>query len=213
MSGVPTAAMRRLRKWLSKSERRSRCSNGTASRCSMPPKSRSKKYRVGFSTAWASSGACAPDIPEVRGIVRGMLADQWCQTSWRAQPGSFVSLMTLYESNFVRLGWLVRGLRSIVARAVSHVGSDCDLFLTPIESCPYTSVFRLTYEFDFEGEWVRDPDLEVCVYHDARLAEVRSFYGFKRHPELVRLESGLKRELDQRWSRNMLLNKWLEYCA
>ena len=106
-----------------------------------------------------------------------------------------------------------RDLRSIVSRAVSRVGSDCDLFLTPIESCPYTSVFRLTYEFDFEGEWVRDPDLEVCVYHDARLAEVRSFYGFKRNPELVRLESGLKRELDQRWSRNMLLNKWLEYCA
>jgi uncharacterized protein len=142
-----------------------------------------------------------------------MIADQWCQTSWRARPGSFVSLMTLYESNFVRLGWLVRDLRSMVSRAVSRVGSDCDLFLTPIESCPYTSVFRLTYEFDFEGEWVRDPDLEVCVYHDARLAEVRSFYGFKRHPELARLESGLKRELDQRWSRNMLLNKWLEYCA
>jgi len=142
-----------------------------------------------------------------------MIADQWCQTSWRARPGSFVSLMTLYESNFVRLGWLVPDLRSIVSRAVSRVGSDCDLFLTPIESCPYTSVFRLTYEFDFGGEWVCDPDLEVCVYHDARLAEVRSFRGFKRHPELVRLESGLKRELDQRWSRNMLLNKWLEYCA
>ncbi len=60
---------------------------------------------------------------------------------------------------------------------------------------------------------VRDPDLEVCVYHDARLAEVRSFRGFKRHPQLSRLQSGLKRELDQRWTRNMMLNKWLEYCA
>ena len=121
--------------------------------------------------------------------------------------------MTLYESNFVRLGWLVRDLRSIGARAVSRVCSDCDLYLTPVESCRYTSVFRLTYEFEFEGARVRDPDLEVCVYHDARLAEARSFCGPKRHPELARLESGLKRELDQRWSRNMLLNKWLEYCA
>jgi uncharacterized protein len=142
-----------------------------------------------------------------------MIADQWCRTSWRARPASFVGLMTLYESNFVRLGWLVRDLRSVGAPAVSRVAADCDLFLTPVESCRYTSVFRLTYEFDFEGARVRDPDLEVCVYHDARLAEVRSFYGFKRHPELARLESGLKRELDQRWSRNMLLNKWLEYCA
>ena len=142
-----------------------------------------------------------------------MIADQWCETTWRAKPGSFVSLMTLYESNFVRLGWLVRDLRSIASRSVSSVASDCDLHLIPLERCRYTSVFRLTYEFETEGGPIRDPDLEVCVYHDARLAEVRSFCGFKRHPELAQLESGLKRELDQRWGRNMMLNKWLEYCA
>ena len=142
-----------------------------------------------------------------------MIADQWCTTSWQARPGSFVSLMTLYESNFVRLGWLVQELRSIKTVRVSKVASDCDLHLTPVELCRYTSVFRLTYEFNFEGARVRDPDLEVCVYHDARLAEVRSFRGFERHPQLAKLQSGLKRELDQRWTRNMMLNKWLEYCA
>ena len=142
-----------------------------------------------------------------------MIADQWCETSWRAKPGSFVSLMTLYESNFVRLGWLVQNLRAITAATVSRVATDCDLHLTPLDLCRYTSVFRLTYEFIFEGRAVRDPDLEVCVYHDARLAEVRSFRGFERHPQLAKLQSGLKRELDQRWTRNMMLNKWLEYCA
>jgi len=149
---------------------------------------------------------------------RNMIADQWCETSWRAQPGSFVSLMTLYESNFVRLRWLVRDLRAITARVVSKTASDCDLYLTPMDLSRYTSVFRLTYEFGDQSAGgpaacVRDPDLEVCVYHDARLAEVRSFRGFQRHPQLSRLQSGLKRELDQRWSRNMMLNKWLEYCA
>jgi uncharacterized protein YqiB (DUF1249 family) len=142
-----------------------------------------------------------------------MIADQLCKTSWRAQPGSFVSLMTLYESNFVRLGWLVKDLRGIDQCTVSRVAADCDLYLTPLELSRYTSVFRLTYEFSFEGAAVRDPDLEVCVYHDARLAEVRSFRGFRRHPQLAKLQSGLKRELDQRWTRNMMLNKWLEYCA
>jgi uncharacterized protein YqiB (DUF1249 family) len=122
-----------------------------------------------------------------------MLADQWCATTWRASPGSFVSLMTLYESNFVRLGWLVSDLRTVRTRTVSRVASD--------------------YEFDADAGRIRDPDLEVCVYHDARLAEVRSFHGFQRHPQLSRLQSGLKRELDQRWTRNMMLNKWLEYCA
>ncbi len=142
-----------------------------------------------------------------------MIADQWCQTSWRAQPGSFVSLMTLYESNFVRLRWLVRDLRAITGRAVSKVEADCDLCLTPLEISRYTSVFRLTYEFGDKPPFSRDPDLEVCVYHDARLAEVRSFRGFRRHPQLSKLQCGLKRELDQRWTRNMMLNKWLEYCA
>jgi uncharacterized protein YqiB (DUF1249 family) len=142
-----------------------------------------------------------------------MIADQWCGTSWRAKPGSFVSLMTLYESNFVRLGWLVSDLRAIDAGRVSRVGSECDLYLTPLELARYTSLFRLTYEFICDGERIRDPDLEVCVYHDARLAEVRSFRGFQRHAQLLALQTGLKRELDQRWMRNMMLNKWLEYCA
>ena len=142
-----------------------------------------------------------------------MIADQWCKTSWRARPGSFVSLMTLYESNFVRLGWLVDDLRALTECRVSKTASDCDLHLTPMELSRYTSVFRLTYVFDGSAEEVRDPDLEVCVYHDARLAEVRSFGGFRRHPQLAQLQSELKRELDQRWTRNMMLNKWLEYCA
>ncbi|MGA2776276.1 MAG: DUF1249 domain-containing protein [Steroidobacteraceae bacterium] len=142
-----------------------------------------------------------------------MLADQLCVTSWRAEAGSFVSLMTLYESNFVRLGWLVADLRAHTKSAVSRAEADCDLHLIPVDLSRYTSVFRLTYEFDVDGRNVRDPDLEVCVYHDARLAEVRSFRGFQRHPHLARLQSGLKRELDQRWARNMMLNKWLEYCA
>ena len=121
--------------------------------------------------------------------------------------------MTLYESNFVRLGWLVNDLLEIKYQRVSKVSADCDLYLTPLELARYTSVFRLTYEFDSEGSGLRDPDLEVCVYHDARLAEVRSFRGFQRHPQLAELQSGLKRELDQRWTRNMMLNKWLEYCS
>jgi uncharacterized protein YqiB (DUF1249 family) len=142
-----------------------------------------------------------------------MIADQWCKTSWRATPGSFVSLMTLYESNFVRLGWLVDDLRAVTECRVSRTAEDCDLHLTPVEQCRYTSVFRLTYQFDVAASEVRDPDLEVCVYHDARLAEARSVRAFQRHPQLAKLQSEVKRELDQRWMRNMMLNKWLEYCA
>ncbi len=121
--------------------------------------------------------------------------------------------MTLYESNFVRLKWIVSDLRSLAEHNVSRTASDCDLHLTVLERSRYTSVLRLTYEFQQQGEIIQDPNLEVCVYHDARLAQVRSFFGFVRHPHMAQLQLPLKRELDQRWSRNMMLNKWLEYCA
>ena len=142
-----------------------------------------------------------------------MIADQWCATSWRARPGSFVSLMTLYESNFARLKWIPADIKSLSGHHVSRTDADCDLHLKVVEHSRYTSVLRLSYEFEHEGGLVLDPDLEVCVYHDARLAEVRSFAQVARHPHLRQLQSQLKRELDQRWSRNMMLNKWLEYCA
>jgi len=121
--------------------------------------------------------------------------------------------MTLYESNFVRLGWIMSDLQNIPDQGVSRAPSDCDLHLTMIERSRYTSVLRLTYEFELDGGFIQDPNLEVCVYHDARLAEVRSFCGFVRHSHMARLQMEVKRELDQRWSHNMMLNKWLEYCA
>ena len=142
-----------------------------------------------------------------------MIADQWCVTSWRARPGNFVSLMTLYESNFVRLGWILSDPQNLPDQSVSRVPADCDLHLKVIERSRYTSVLRLTYEFEADGVIVQDPNLEVCVYHDARLAEVRSFCGFVRHSHMARLQTEVKRELDQRWRHNMMLNKWLEYCA
>jgi uncharacterized protein YqiB (DUF1249 family) len=34
-----------------------------------------------------------------------------------------------------------------------------------------------------------------------------------RHPGLSNLRNGLPSQLGERWLRNMLLNKWLDYCA
>jgi uncharacterized protein YqiB (DUF1249 family) len=99
-----------------------------------------------------------------------MIADSLCVTSWRARPASFVGLMTLYESNYVRLRGLTGDPRGISGRRVSRVASDCDLHLEAVEQSRYTTVFRLTYFFDDAPGAVADPDLEVRVYHDARLA-------------------------------------------
>jgi len=142
-----------------------------------------------------------------------MIADSLCITSWRARPVSFVSLMTLYESNYIRLHALIGDPRRLTGRSVSSTPGDLDLHVEALEHSPYTTILRLTYLFDEAGATVADPDLEVRVYHDARLAEASRCARWVRHPGLAQLRTGLSSALGERWLRNMLLNKWLDYCT
>jgi len=142
-----------------------------------------------------------------------MTLDSLCVTSWRARPVSFVGLMTLYESNYIRLRSLVGDVRGLTKPGVSRVPGDLDLHVEALEQSPYTTVLRLTYFFAEADATVADPDLEVRVYHDARLAEASRCARWLRHPGLARLQSDCSALLGERWRRNMLLNKWLDYCA
>lgn len=121
--------------------------------------------------------------------------------------------MTLYESNFIRFGWLVPDLRRISGTVRSVVSGEPQLELSVIEQCRYTTTLGMSYVFDDSGAAVRDPGLEIRVYHDARLAEARTTIVSPVHPKLRRFCASLPRDSDTRWSCNMLLNKWLEYCA
>lgn len=128
--------------------------------------------------------------------------------------------MTLYESNYIRLGWLVGNLCALEGEHRSRVDGDVELKLTVLERGPYTTTLSLTYVFDAAAAPVpaEDPDLEIRVYHDARLAEARSDAARPSHPGLRQLSERARREardssLGPRWARNMMLNKWLEYCA
>jgi uncharacterized protein YqiB (DUF1249 family) len=142
-----------------------------------------------------------------------MISDHLCTVSWRARPRSFVSLMTLYESNFIRFGWLVPDLQQMSGSMRSVVAGEPALELSVVEQCRYTTTLGMSYLFEDVNGQVRDPGLEIRVYHDARLAEARATSAVPAHPQLRRLSAGLRRESDRRWSCNMLLNKWLEYCA
>lgn len=138
-----------------------------------------------------------------------MVSDDLCTVSWRARPRSFVSLMTLYESNFIRLGWLVPDLKRLRGSVTSRVRGEPALELSVIEQSRYTTTLGMTYLLDDE----RLPELVIRVYHDARLAEACRTAADPAHPRLQRLAADVAREHGRRWSCNMLLNKWLEYCA
>jgi len=121
--------------------------------------------------------------------------------------------MGLYESNFIRLGWLAGNLRSLAGRQTSAVRGDCDLVLTVIERSPYTSTLNLTYLLPDPKGALHCPDMRVRIYHDAHLAEAQHCGGGHTRCAPQPRRSDAERELGQRWARNMMLNKWLEYCV
>jgi uncharacterized protein YqiB (DUF1249 family) len=153
-----------------------------------------------------------------------LLADTTTVVSWRARPRSFVALMGLYESNYIRLGWLAGDLRVLSGRYLSSVRGDCDLVLTVTERSPYTSTVNLTYLLP-EAHGPRPyPDMRVRIYHDAHLVEAQQWNSLHSQRAALPCPARLRppardrhgspeRELDQRWARNMMLNKWLEYCV
>ena len=145
--------------------------------------------------------------------VVDLQTDTDCIVSWRSRPASFVSLMSLYESNYIRLGWLIEDLSQVTAPVVSSVQGDCPLHLKIEERSRYTTTLNLTYMFEEASQSLADPDLQIRVYHDARLAEVQSAARSHRHSMLESLRSSFQRGLGDRWRSNMMLNKWLDYCV
>jgi uncharacterized protein YqiB (DUF1249 family) len=146
-------------------------------------------------------------------IVRSMLNDALTMVSWRARPRSFVALMGLYESNFIRLGWLAGNVAALAGEYQSRITGDCDLQLSVVERAPYTTTVNLTYLFPDPQGARRFPDMGVRIYHDARLVEAQGWAHTHEHAGLRELRNAVACELDQRWARNIMLNKWLEYCV
>lgn len=140
-----------------------------------------------------------------------MLLDSRLVPETIIRPNSFAGLMSLYESNYLRLLYLLPELERLDGCYRSTVAGDCNLYVEVLERCRYTVTLSLTYYFDTDGGRVADPDLKVRVYLDGRLAEALSLGGDYRHNELRRLMQKHREELDTRWRRNMILNKWLDY--
>ena len=120
--------------------------------------------------------------------------------------------MSLYESNYLRLAMIAGDLRRLPDAGISRVPDDCELRLSVTERSPYTTSFDLTYVFTEATGVSTFPDMRVRIYHDARLVEAQEWATQHDHQALRVLRGVAERELDQRWARNTMLNKWLEYC-
>ena len=140
-----------------------------------------------------------------------MLYDYQLVPETIVKPKSFVGLMSLYESNYLRLQRLIPELNRLDGYYKSRVAGDCDLHLEILERSRYTITLSLSYFFYENGKRIADPDMKIRVYLDGQLAETMGFCGEHRHTELRRLCRIHRAQLDNRWRRNIVLNKWLEY--
>ena len=142
-----------------------------------------------------------------------MLLDYQLVPQTVVKPKSFVGLMALYESNYLRLLHVIPELDRLDGCYRSRVAGDCELHVDILERSRYTVTLSLTYYFEDEHGLTADPDLVVRVYLDGKQAEVMSLRGKQRNAELQRLTAANSAEVDARWQRNVVLNKWLEYLT
>ena len=126
-----------------------------------------------------------------------MLLDSQLVPQTIVRPKSFVGLMALYESNFLRLKQLIPTIEQLDGCYRSRVAGECDLRVDILERCRYTVTLSLTYVFEDGENRSTNPDMSVRVYLDGQLAEAMCFCE----------------RLETRWKRNVVLNKWLEYLT
>jgi uncharacterized protein len=137
---------------------------------------------------------------------------------WRAKPRGFVALMSLYESNYLRLVRLCGDPKHLRGKRVSQVAEGCDLRLVVLDNAAYTTTLSLTHVFGAsrpEGAEAQPlltyPDVRVRAYCDARLVQAQ-YWPEGQEPYNGGKPRQAERELHQRWAYNTMLNKWLEYC-
>lgn len=140
-----------------------------------------------------------------------MLLDSRLVPETIIKPRSFAGLMSMYESNYLRLLNLIPELERIDGCYRSRVAGECDLHLEILQRERYTLTMSMTYYFSNETEIVADPDMLVRVYFDGQLVEAMSLGKDHRHVQFRRLFRAHGNELGRRWTRNLILNKWLEY--
>ena len=122
------------------------------------------------------------------------------------------ALMELYELNYIQLRRLLPDLDALPDHCRSRVPGALDLYLSVRERCRYTTTLQLSYRFA-EGEgFTEAPDVVVCMYHDAQVAEVISRGGRRRGRQGDYDRYRHRYSIEHKWQVNRFLHKWLGYC-
>ena len=128
-----------------------------------------------------------------------------------AEPGSFVGLMTLYESNYIKLNHLFPRIRQYDTERSIKSFSGNDIHLRINKKTKYTMIISMTYTFEESDIIEYEPNLTIKIYFDSRSAEVINIGKLNKKSKLRDITYQNKNIISQLWRRNIVLNKWLDY--
>lgn len=118
----------------------------------------------------------------------------------------------LYERNYAKLLELMPLLRQPELKCALAVNEGHTLRIELLERGPYSVLLHLRYGVNDTSPWLRDLEMQVRLYHDARVAEV---VAYQQHQHFrARYEFPNRAMLGQREKRqvNVFLGEWLSHC-
>ncbi|TBV01011.1 DUF1249 domain-containing protein [Phytopseudomonas dryadis] len=125
-----------------------------------------------------------------------------------------IELQAACEANYARLMRLLPAMREATgARRVALSQGERQLgilALEVVESCPYTSTVQVRQEHSLP--WLPVPQLEVRVYHDARMAEVIGAQSARRFRGIYPYPNAAMHQPDEKTQLNVFLGEWLSHC-
>ena len=116
----------------------------------------------------------------------------------------------LCEQNYARINRLMPKENDRGAVNKVLVGGF-EFTLTVLEASPYTNLVSLK-QTDHQVIGFTRPDLNVRVYHDAKVAEVVCKYYPKRVKPAYSYPNPDMHQKDEKYQLNAFLKDWLEYC-
>jgi len=128
--------------------------------------------------------------------------------TFNPRPQSFVSLMDMYEANYIRLRLFCGDIRQLPNESISTIIDGVPVLLKVLERSNHTTQLMLTYLFDEED---KRPDLKIQIYHDSRQADVMSRNCRISGRDMRLWENEFDSMLVCRWRLNRFLHKWLSY--
>jgi len=125
-----------------------------------------------------------------------------------------IELQSACEANYARLMRLLPGMRNerqtrrvTLSQGEHQLGV---LHLEVLETCPYTTTLRARQEYSLP--WLPVPQLEIRVYHDARMAEVVCAENARRLRSRYPYPNAAMHQPDEKNQLNLFLGEWLSHC-